>query len=216
MAQGSLSNILLSLGNIWYNDCNGSHYKRDKPALLNSSCVIATLIGLYIQELFPDLCSCAFILELVHKGAFLRLMLLCLHPDGSFPDHSKDACAYRGELLGLMAIHLILLAANMVEPRLAGSVNAPAYASPVRCSALRYHQEYSSSELQQPLLWSRISLWKSPSRQPPELSAALMCCPTQLLHGRRGQEHAVGLSGRRRCPTIRLLARAGVSVCGSR
>merc|ERR1711966_107670 len=39
---------------------------------------------------------------------------------GSFPEASKVANAYRGELLGLMAIHLILLALNKVWPTLQG------------------------------------------------------------------------------------------------
>ena len=41
---------------------------------------------------------------------------------GSFLETSSTASAYRGELLGLLAIHLILLAANTVQPRLQGSV----------------------------------------------------------------------------------------------
>ena len=40
---------------------------------------------------------------------------------GSFPEFSQGANAYRGELMGLMAIHLILLAANKAWPRLIGS-----------------------------------------------------------------------------------------------
>ena len=39
---------------------------------------------------------------------------------GVLPESSKVANAYRGELLGLMAIHLILLAANKVWPTLQG------------------------------------------------------------------------------------------------
>jgi len=41
---------------------------------------------------------------------------------GSFVEQSSAACAYRGELLGLMAIHLILLAANCTQPQLQGNV----------------------------------------------------------------------------------------------
>ena len=40
----------------------------------------------------------------------------------SFPEASKVACSHRGELIGLMAIHLILLAINEVYPGLCGSV----------------------------------------------------------------------------------------------
>ena len=39
---------------------------------------------------------------------------------GSFPECSQGANVYRGELLGLMAIHLILLASNKVCPSLRG------------------------------------------------------------------------------------------------
>ena len=42
---------------------------------------------------------------------------------GCFPEQTMTACAYRGELLELMAIHLILLAANKVRPGLVGSVD---------------------------------------------------------------------------------------------
>ncbi len=40
----------------------------------------------------------------------------------SFPEDTVAACTYCGELLGLMAIHLILLAANKVRPDLEGSI----------------------------------------------------------------------------------------------
>ncbi len=40
----------------------------------------------------------------------------------SFMEHSPDAGSYRGELLGLMAIHLILCGVNVVSPNLRGSV----------------------------------------------------------------------------------------------
>ena len=41
---------------------------------------------------------------------------------GSFSEVSDEANAYRGELLGLMALHLILLAVNKINPNLDGSV----------------------------------------------------------------------------------------------
>jgi hypothetical protein len=67
---------------------------------------------------------------------------------GSFVKHMKDACSYRGELLGLMAVHLILLAVNKCNPGLPGSAqiffdclgalnkieNLPPYCIPTRCS----------------------------------------------------------------------------------
>jgi hypothetical protein len=72
---------------------------------------VAVTDGLYIRELYPNLCSCAFILECSEgRGRIF----------GSFPEWSKVACAYRGELLGLLAIHLLLLAANKLRPALQG------------------------------------------------------------------------------------------------
>jgi hypothetical protein len=56
-----------------------------------------------MKELYPNINSTAFVLECT-KGQG-RLM-------GSFVEHTRDACSYPGELLGLMAIHLILLAIN--------------------------------------------------------------------------------------------------------
>ena len=56
----------------------------------------------------PELCSAAFILECKEGTGSIV---------GSFPEASKVTNAYRGELLGLMAMHLILLAANKVWPR---------------------------------------------------------------------------------------------------
>jgi hypothetical protein len=41
---------------------------------------------------------------------------------GSFTERSADACAYRGELMGLMAIHLILRATNVAYPGTGGSL----------------------------------------------------------------------------------------------
>ena len=40
---------------------------------------------------------------------------------GKFPERIMSACAYRGELLGLLAVHLILLALNKRSPALLGS-----------------------------------------------------------------------------------------------
>ena len=39
---------------------------------------------------------------------------------GSFPEQSVVASAYRGELLVLMAVHIILMAVNKVNPTLQG------------------------------------------------------------------------------------------------
>jgi hypothetical protein len=39
----------------------------------------------------------------------------------SFPEASTNACSCRGELVGLMAIHFLLLAVNEVNPGLKGA-----------------------------------------------------------------------------------------------
>ena len=46
---------------------------------------------------------------------------------GSLPETSTAASAYQGELLGLLAIHLILLATNTVQRELRGSVKIYSY-----------------------------------------------------------------------------------------
>jgi hypothetical protein len=70
--------------------------------------------GSYIKQLCPLLCSAAVILECSQGRG--RLIL-------SFPKRSKNANAYRGELLGLMCIHLLLLSFNLSWPGLKGSVD---------------------------------------------------------------------------------------------
>ena len=64
-----------------------------------------------MRELLPNLDSAAFILECSEGSS--RII-------GSFAEASRGASAYRGELLGLMGIHLILLPANKLRPRLEG------------------------------------------------------------------------------------------------
>ena len=81
---------------------------------ITDNSLVACTDGSYIRELYPDLCSAAFIMECSRGRG--RLV-------GAFPEKSAAANAYRGELLGLMAIHLLLLAVNKVNPTLAGSVH---------------------------------------------------------------------------------------------
>ena len=69
--------------------------------------------GSYIKELHPEICSASFVLECSEGTG--RIV-------GDFADYSTCANAYRGELLGLLAIHLVLLAVNEVEPTLIGDV----------------------------------------------------------------------------------------------
>jgi hypothetical protein len=82
--------------------------------------------------------AAAFVLECTHSRRHLW---------GSFVERTTDACSYRGELLGLMAIHLILLAVNECNKDLCGLVhiysdclgaldkvkNLPPHQIPTRC-----------------------------------------------------------------------------------
>jgi hypothetical protein len=70
--------------------------------------------GSYFKQFYPHLCSAAVVLE-CSKGRG-RLIL-------SFADHCLQANAYRGELMGLMALHLLLLSFNKVKLSLGGSVH---------------------------------------------------------------------------------------------
>ncbi len=68
---------------------------------------LAVTDGSYINKLYPNICSASLILEFKEgRGQIV----------GFFPEQTVAACAYRWELLGLMAIHLILLAANKAQP----------------------------------------------------------------------------------------------------
>ena len=92
-----------------------------------------------MRKRYPHLNSTAFIFE-CSKGHG-RLM-------GSFIEYMPDACSYRGELLGLMEIHLILLGVNNFHRGIQGLVHIysdclgaldrvehlPPYRIPSRCS----------------------------------------------------------------------------------
>jgi hypothetical protein len=75
--------------------------------------LIAVTDGSYMKDLYPNIHSAALVLKCM-KG---RGRLWC-----SFPEASEMACSYRGKLVGLMAIHLILLSVNKVQPNLKGTV----------------------------------------------------------------------------------------------
>jgi hypothetical protein len=76
--------------------------------------LIAVTDGSYLRDFHPHLCSAATIIE-CSKGRG-RLVL-------SFSDHCVQANAYRGELMGLLSIHLLLLSFNKVWTSLTGSVH---------------------------------------------------------------------------------------------
>jgi len=80
---------------------------------INDGSLVAVTDGSYICKLYRNLCSAAFVLE-CSKGHG-RIV-------GSFLEHADVANAYQGELLGLMAIHLILPSMNKIKPTLKGRV----------------------------------------------------------------------------------------------
>jgi hypothetical protein len=79
---------------------------------ITAGSLLAVTDGSYIRQLYPHLCLAAFVLECSYGRG--RLV-------GSFKEASKAANAYRGELLGLMAIHLILFSVKWVRKSLSGS-----------------------------------------------------------------------------------------------
>jgi hypothetical protein len=81
---------------------------------IESKSLFAVSDGSYIKQLHPELCSAAIILECQKSGGLITL---------SFAECSRYANAYRGELLGLMTIHLLLLSFNKVWPELRGEVH---------------------------------------------------------------------------------------------
>ncbi len=106
--------VLLSWRNTWIWDhltiVGGDRWVNKS---IKDGTVVAVTDGSYMRELYPNLCSAAYILE-CSKG---RGQIY-----GAFTETTGVANDYRGELLGLMAIHLILISANRVKPQLTGSV----------------------------------------------------------------------------------------------
>jgi hypothetical protein len=82
-------------------------------AIANES-LIAVTDGSYMKDLYPNIHSAALVLE-CSKG-WGRLWC-------SFLEVSQVACSYRGKLVGLMAINLIKLAINEINPNLVGLVH---------------------------------------------------------------------------------------------
>ena len=87
------------------------HWLED--AIEAGTCVAVT-DGSYIRDLIPNVCSVAFVLECSEGRGQIT---------GSFPEQSNNANIYRAELLGLMAVYLILLSTNRVRPNLTGAVS---------------------------------------------------------------------------------------------
>jgi hypothetical protein len=82
-------------------------------AISEGTCIAVTDRS-YMKDLYPNINLAAVVLECWWG----RGRIWC-----SFPEASRMACSYRGELVGLMAIHLILLAINEVNPGLTGLVH---------------------------------------------------------------------------------------------
>jgi hypothetical protein len=111
-----------------------------EESIADSTLVVVT-DGSYIRELFPNICSATFILK-CSKGRG-RIF-------GAFTEASRVANAYRGELLGLLAIHLIILSINKMNSKLTGNMEIgldclgalkrvtylPLYRIPSRCRHL--------------------------------------------------------------------------------
>ena len=81
-------------------------------AILDAT-LLCVLDGSYIRELQPDLCSTTIMMECSQGRGCLSL---------AFTDRSPFTNAFRGELLRLMAIHLLLHSLNITRPNLTGSV----------------------------------------------------------------------------------------------
>jgi hypothetical protein len=106
--------VLLSWGNTWLWDnlsFTGEHGWINEA--ISDGSLLAITDGSFLRRHYPNLCSAAFVLECTRgRGRMI----------GSFSESSRVANAYRGELLGLMAIHLILLSVDRVHGGITGSV----------------------------------------------------------------------------------------------
>ncbi len=80
---------------------------------ISENCLGAVTDGSYIKEPNPELCSAAFVSECTQgRGCAV----------GAFLEASAADNAYHGELLGLLVVHLLLLAVNTLSPGLGGRV----------------------------------------------------------------------------------------------
>ncbi len=113
-AQSLFLEVLQPWGNTWLWEHMAVH---GGVAWLEQAISVGTLVavtdGSYILELYPNLCLAAFVLE-YGKGQGRVI--------GSFSEALLVANPYRGELLGLLAIHLILLSIHKIHQQLSGSM----------------------------------------------------------------------------------------------
>ncbi len=99
--------VLHSWGNTWlWNNLSISGGVNWLQDAIKEDTLVAVTDGLYIHKLYPNLCSAVFVLECA-KGRGQMI--------GSFSESLMVANAYRGEILGFIAIHLILLSINKIN-----------------------------------------------------------------------------------------------------
>jgi hypothetical protein len=90
--------VLYLWGNTWLWD--------NMHEAIQDGSLIAVTDGSYIREQYPNLCSAAFVFK-CNKGWGCLI--------GLFSKSLRVVNAYQGELLGLMAIHLILLSIDKIN-----------------------------------------------------------------------------------------------------
>ena len=81
---------------------------------IQAGTLICVSDGSFVRELHPQVCSAAIIIESATKGDRLSL---------SFTNSTRTANAFRGELLGLLAVHLLLHSLSETAPQLSGQVS---------------------------------------------------------------------------------------------
>jgi hypothetical protein len=105
--------VLYSWGNTWlWDNISMTGVSDWLHEAIQEGSHVAVTDGLYTREQYSNLCSAAFVFE-CNKG---RGRLI-----GSFSKSLMVANTYRGELLGLMAIHLILLSIDKINGAINGS-----------------------------------------------------------------------------------------------
>jgi hypothetical protein len=143
LAPTTFLEVLNSWGNTWLWDhmsvSGGTEWIHQS---IIKGLLVAVTDGSYIRELYPHLCSAAFVLE-CRKGQG--------RVTGSFTESLAIVNAYQGELLGLMALHLMLLSVNMIHPTMEGCVeiisdclgalNRVTYLPPYRISSQCWHSD---------------------------------------------------------------------------
>ncbi len=134
LAPKSFHEVLVKWGCMWMWG-NMKWFREDDwiaDSIQDGSCIAVT-DGSYTKKLFLSIQFAALVIE-CQQGCG---QLWC-----SFPESSKMVCSYRGELVGLMAIHLLLLAVNKTQPHLQGLVHIYSAWEPWRRSNTYRHPEF--------------------------------------------------------------------------